>query len=141
MYYCTYFIFSIGSKDIRRTANVQGMCNKQACRALISLFSPAMAIPSIETITHSKSNTHNIIIDHNNNSCSNNDTSCELDQQHQKSLPPPLSPLLTPHHSVSELSSMSRIFTTTTYIDEVSKPWVFTYFHKSGIVMKCSLLL
>jgi hypothetical protein len=40
-------VTSDGYKETRRTANVQGMCSQQASRALVGLFYPSMAIPSV----------------------------------------------------------------------------------------------
>ena len=171
-------VTSDGYKETRRTANVQGMCSQQASRALVGLFYPSMAIPSVVNydpeINHPSSTSSSSSSSSSSGSTSSTENELSIDKKRggpssNMSFSPPCrrnpssvtvtdekALLLSSYNKKANDNDSIDISTSTSAMlrscipvlvpiqlrapcinsiflsDIESRPWQFTYFHKSG---------
>lgn len=112
-----------GSKELRMIANIQGICNKQASRALVNAFYPKRSVPPEEELSVSLSTPVSSL---SKASYRNNLLPPLEDSLQQLNLGPEFT--LSPKHLSKPI--MSDIF----LLDDQPREWEFVYLFKSGSV-------
>ena len=123
----------------RMTSSIQGVSNKEACRALINLFDPLKPIPANYNSSNNNINNSNNKNDILNDTKQANINSIKLDNSIDcmndaiqsieaiNSIKPSSTNNSTTTTATTPMISISSIF-----LNSVAYPWIFRYYYKSG---------